>query len=210
MILALLVLKDVTSITSGYSTFHKQLIEDSGALSALYCLLTRKDNIKNPEIMTLGCEIVANVIRSPDNSTKASITQGDFVDALLQLIEYVGHDITVRLLNEHSPPSSPDSKVSTHAMSTVQSLISSSHRRSLYHLYSEARQALKKRVVDGGIVPKLLSICKASKEVNPLCQCLGFIAMLGTSPTALEEAHIKEISPVLMDIARYENLFDVI
>lgn len=72
-----------------YDNLQMQVIYDAGALPALHYILKRQDDIKNPEIITLGCQIIANVMRSPESATRNSLTQGDFVDALLELIEYV-------------------------------------------------------------------------------------------------------------------------
>ena len=87
-------------------------------------------------------------------------------------------------------------------MSTVRALISPYD----WSPTSEEQLAQKKRVVKGGLIPKLLAICKESKEVDPLCECLDFLAMLGMAPTSLEEDHVKEICPVLMDLAGYDVL----
>lgn len=85
-------------------------------------------------------------------------------------------------------------------MSTVRTLIGSYGWGST----SEEQLAQKKRVVKGGLIPKLLSICKESKEVDPLCECMDFLALLGMAPTSLEEDHLKDICPVLMDLAGWE------
>jgi hypothetical protein len=81
-----------------YDNLQMQVIYDAGVLPALHYILKRQDDIKNPEIITLGCQIIANVMRSPDNATRNSLTQGDFVDALLELIGYVSH---VKALPHH-------------------------------------------------------------------------------------------------------------
>lgn len=86
---ALTVLKDITSYYM-YDGLQQQLIYDAGVLPALHYILRRKEEIQNPEIMTLGCQIVANLLRSPDGDTKKNdLARGDFVDALVELIEYV-------------------------------------------------------------------------------------------------------------------------
>lgn len=92
--LALSVLKDITSFYM-YDNLQMQVIYDAGTLPALHYILKRQDDIKNPEIITLACQIIANVMRSPDNATKTSLTQGDFVDVLVGLIEYVALSISV-------------------------------------------------------------------------------------------------------------------
>ena len=94
VMLALSVLKDITSIYM-YDNLQMQVIYDAGTLPALHFILKRQDDIKNPEIITLGCQIIANVMRSPDNATKTSLTQGDFVDVLVELIEYVSLSISM-------------------------------------------------------------------------------------------------------------------
>lgn len=82
-------LKDITSYYM-YDGLQQQLIYDAGVLPALHYILKRKEEIKNPEIMTLGCQIVANLLRSPDGDTKKNdLARGDFVDALVELIECV-------------------------------------------------------------------------------------------------------------------------
>jgi hypothetical protein len=96
--------------------------------------------------------------------------------------------------------SSPGPKVATHAMSTVRTLIGS---YGWGGSTSEEQLVQKKRVVKGGLIPKILSICKESKEVDPLCECMDFLALLGMAPTSLEEDHVKEICPVLVDLAGY-------
>lgn len=64
----------------------------------------------------------------------------------------------------------------------------------------------KKRVVSAGLVPKLVNICKESKEGNMLRESLEFIAVLGMTPTSLEEQHIKELCPVIIELAAYAIL----
>lgn len=87
VVLALSMLKDVTSYFM-YDSLQMQNIYDAGALPALHYILRRKDDIKTPEIMTLGCLIVSNVMQSLDpNTKKNNLTQGDFMDALVELIE---------------------------------------------------------------------------------------------------------------------------
>lgn len=87
VVLALAMLKEITSFFM-YDNLQMQNIYDSGALPALHYILRRKDDIKNPEIMTIACQIVSNVMQSLDTNTrKTSLSQGDFMDALVELIE---------------------------------------------------------------------------------------------------------------------------
>lgn len=114
VVLALAILKDVTQFYM-YDNLQMQNIYDSGALSALHYILRRKDDIENPEIMTLGCQIVANVMQSLDNTTKkASLSQGDFMDALVELIEFVYHgysrfDVLLITIDQFSRSENSDS-----------------------------------------------------------------------------------------------------
>lgn len=83
-------------------------------------------------------------------------------------------------------------------MSTVRTLINSYG----WGINVEEQLAQKKRVVDVGLVPKLIAICKDGTETDAVCESLDFITLLGMSPTSLTEEHVKEISPVLVDRAR--------
>lgn len=82
-------------------------------------------------------------------------------------------------------------------MSTVRSLINSYG----WGISTDEQLNQKKRVVNSGLVPKLVNICKESKEADALCESLDFITLLGMTPTSLEEEHIKELCPVIMDLA---------
>lgn len=68
---------------------------------------------------------------------------------------------------------------------------------------TDEQLAQKQRVLNGGVIPKLVTICKESNEVDSLCESIDFITLLGTSPTSLEEEHIIEFFPVLVDLAGY-------
>lgn len=88
VLLALTTLKEMTQFFL-YDNLQMQNIYDAGALSALHYILRRKDDINNFEIITLGCQIVANVMQSLNYTTQnTNLSQGDFMDALVELIEY--------------------------------------------------------------------------------------------------------------------------
>lgn len=87
VILALAILKEITSLTRGDRLANED-IYDSGALPALHSILRRKDDIKNPEIMTITCQIASNVMNAFYRiNPKTSLSPGDFMDVLVELIE---------------------------------------------------------------------------------------------------------------------------
>lgn len=107
----------------------------------------------------------------------------------------------IPIIKHNSPSSSPDPKVATHAMSTLRTLLNSNSWLATH----DEQLVQKKRVMEGGIIPKLLTVCKRVKEANPLRECLRLLAQMGMEPTSLEEGDVKGICPVLMDLAGYED-----
>jgi hypothetical protein len=90
VILALSILEDFTSVYMD-DDLQMQVICDAGILTALLKILTSQDEFKKPEIIAHGCQIIANVmrvVRVMDSTARNNLAQGDFVDALLELIGY--------------------------------------------------------------------------------------------------------------------------
>lgn len=73
-----------------YDSLQQQVLFDAGALPALHYILKRNADIQNPEIMSLGCEVISNLLNAPDGDSKRNeVDRADMVDALVGLIEYV-------------------------------------------------------------------------------------------------------------------------
>lgn len=71
-----------------YDEFRRQVLYNTGALQALHFILRKQSEFSDPEIMTLGCRIVANLMQTPDSGGKqVTLKQEDFLDALVGLIE---------------------------------------------------------------------------------------------------------------------------
>lgn len=200
VILVLTMIRNTTNF-SLYADLQMQTVYNSGAMATLHHILKRKDDIKNPEILSITVGIVAKAMQSLDITGKAmSLSPTDFMDVLMQIIRCSFCLSTVLLICSHfGPPScsSTDEKSSTHALSTMRSLISSFDKGAA----NDDHLNLRKRVVHNGIVPKLTDICHQTTDADAIREVMRIVMLLGSTPTVLEEVHVRALSQAVVDVA---------
>jgi hypothetical protein len=89
--------------------------------------------------------------------------------------------------------------VQARAISTLRTLVNPWY----WSVVDEDQIAQKNRVIDAGLISKLVQICQEGKETDAICESLYLISLLGSSPTALTKEHVALLAPLTLEIAWY-------